>query len=202
MTDDTWRRDRDDEEDEPLFDEPSPTRDQEAVDDRSDVRRQRHRVPSALDRTADGRGAPPRPRGDVVAADALGDDDELDVWSSFTSESPVWKDDSPTEPRPPTPCHGVAAHRDSTTWSPREHDESAWSPASRAGSRSAPIRRACRAAHRCRPAGDAAASRRAPGRAARGRRRSRRIATCRWRRGRIADRGGVRRRADVASRWA
>ena len=25
-------------------------------------------------------------------------DDELDVWSSFTSESPVWKDDSPTEP--------------------------------------------------------------------------------------------------------
>ena len=33
MTDDTWRRDRDDEEDESLFGEHEPTRDQEAVDD-------------------------------------------------------------------------------------------------------------------------------------------------------------------------
>ena len=33
MTDDTWRRDRDDEEDEPLFGDHEPTRDQETVDD-------------------------------------------------------------------------------------------------------------------------------------------------------------------------
>ena len=58
MTDDTWRRDRDDEEDEPLFGEHEPTRDQEAVDDgltfgASDTGR------SLIDRTANRRAAPP-----------------------------------------------------------------------------------------------------------------------------------------------
>jgi phosphatidate cytidylyltransferase len=32
-----------------------------------------------------------------VGADEYGDDDELDVWSSFSSEAPVWKDDEVTE---------------------------------------------------------------------------------------------------------
>jgi phosphatidate cytidylyltransferase len=98
MTDDTWRRD--DEEDEPLFGEHEPTRDHEAVDDgltfgASDTGSLPHWTEPPT-------GELPRlgREGDVVAADGLGDDDELDVWSSFTSESPVWKDDSPTEPGP------------------------------------------------------------------------------------------------------
>ncbi len=35
------------------------------------------------------------PRFDAPAAAGHDDDDELDVWSSFSSESPVWKDDEP-----------------------------------------------------------------------------------------------------------
>ncbi len=100
MTDDTWRRDRDDEEDEPLFGEHEPTRDHEAVDDgltfgASDTGSLPHWTEPPT-------GELPRleREADVAAADAIGDDDELDVWSSFTSESPVWKDDSPTEPGP------------------------------------------------------------------------------------------------------
>ena len=100
MTDDTWRRDRDDEEDEPLFDEHEPTRDQEAVDDgltfgASDTGSLPHWTEPPT-------GELPRldPDSVVIASGAAGDDDELDVWSSFTSESPVWKDDSPTEPGP------------------------------------------------------------------------------------------------------
>jgi phosphatidate cytidylyltransferase len=100
MTDDTWRRDRDDEEDEPLFDEHEPTRDQEAVDDgltfgASDTGSLPHWTEPPT-------GELPRldPDSVVIASGAVGDDDELDVWSSFTSESPVWKDDSPTEPGP------------------------------------------------------------------------------------------------------
>jgi phosphatidate cytidylyltransferase len=99
MTDDTWRRDRDDEEDEPLFGEHEPTRDHEAVDEgltfgASDTGSLPHWTEPPT-------GELPRlgEDADVVAADAVGDD-ELDVWSSFTSESPVWKDDSPTEPGP------------------------------------------------------------------------------------------------------
>ena len=98
MTDDTWRRDRDDEEDEPLFDEHEPTRDQEAVDDgltfgASDTGSLPHWTEPPT-------GELPRldPDAVVVATGGVGDDEELDVWSSFTSESPVWKDDSPTEP--------------------------------------------------------------------------------------------------------
>ena len=99
MTDDTWRRDRDDEEDEPLFDEHEPTRDQEAVDDgltfgASDTGSLPHWTEPPT-------GELPRldldPDAEVIVP-ADGADDELDVWSSFTSESPVWKDDSPTEP--------------------------------------------------------------------------------------------------------
>ncbi len=98
MTDDTWRRDRGDEEDEPLFGEHEPTRDQEAVD-------------GGLTFGASDTGSLPHwtepPTGEIprldqeaeAAAGSVGDD-ELDVWSSFTSESPVWKDDSPTEPGP------------------------------------------------------------------------------------------------------
>jgi phosphatidate cytidylyltransferase len=94
MTDETWRRDRDDEEDEPLFGEHEPTRDQEAVDD-------------GLTFGASDTGSLPHwtepPTGELPRLDtevegvipaAIDDDVELDVWSSFTSESPVWKDDS------------------------------------------------------------------------------------------------------------
>ncbi|MFW2332607.1 phosphatidate cytidylyltransferase [Ilumatobacter sp.] len=39
------------------------------------------------------------PRFDVPeSADDPDEDDELDVWSSFSSESPVWKDDEPADP--------------------------------------------------------------------------------------------------------
>ena len=99
MTDDTWRRD-DDEEDEPLFGEHEPTRDQEAVDDgltfgASDTGSLPHWTEPPT-------GELPRlgREGDVVAADALGDDDELDVWSSFTSESPGLEGRFPDRTRP------------------------------------------------------------------------------------------------------
>jgi phosphatidate cytidylyltransferase len=94
MTDDTWRRDRDDEEDEPLLDEHEPTRDQEAVDD-------------GLTFGASDTGSLPHwtepPTGELPRLDTevegelpgdVDEDAELDVWSSFTSESPVWKDDA------------------------------------------------------------------------------------------------------------
>jgi phosphatidate cytidylyltransferase len=98
MTDDTWRRDRDEEHEEPLFDDHEPTRDQEAVD-------------GGLTFGASDTGSLPHwtepPTGELPlldqesgAAGPAGDEEELDVWSSFTSESPVWKDDSPTEPGP------------------------------------------------------------------------------------------------------
>ena len=98
MTDDTWRRDRDDEDDELLGDH-APTRDQDAVD-------------GGLTFGASDTGSLPHwtepPTGElplldqesVAAAGPVGDDEELDVWSSFTSESPVWKDDSPTGTAP------------------------------------------------------------------------------------------------------
>jgi phosphatidate cytidylyltransferase len=99
MTDDTWRRD-DEEEDEPLFGEHEPTRDHEPVDDgltfgASDTGSLPHWTEPPT-------GELPRLglEDDVAAEGAIGDDDELDVWSSFTSESPVWRDDSPTEPGP------------------------------------------------------------------------------------------------------
>ena len=179
MTDDTWRRDRDDEEDEPLFDEHEPTRDHEAVDDgltfgASDTGSLPHwtepptgEVPR-LDREAD-----------VVAADAVGDDDELDVWSSFTSESPVWKDDSPTEPGPDavpggrrTGQHDVVAQRSRQRGRPRavaDHDRY------RSVGHAAPAAGADRPATR-RPAGGSSGEQPALGV------RNRRVATCRWRR--------------------
>ncbi len=47
------------------------------------------------------------PTGEIPRFDSTGatdqmasDDEELDVWSSFSSEAPVWKDDTPIEPGP------------------------------------------------------------------------------------------------------
>ncbi|MEX2627140.1 MAG: hypothetical protein WD225_09655, partial [Ilumatobacteraceae bacterium] len=37
-------------------------------------------------------------------------DDELDVWSSFTSESPVWRDDVPAEPTGEVPATTTGPH--------------------------------------------------------------------------------------------
>ena len=47
------------------------------------------------------------PTGEVPRLDAEADptdDEELDVWSSFSSESPVWKDDEPIDAQASTPA--------------------------------------------------------------------------------------------------
>jgi phosphatidate cytidylyltransferase len=95
MTDDIWRRDRDDEEEEPLFGDTESARDQEAAD-------------GALTFGESDTGSLPHwtepPTGELPKLDteaaAAGDDEELDVWSSFTSETPIWKDDAPTTSGP------------------------------------------------------------------------------------------------------
>jgi phosphatidate cytidylyltransferase len=106
MSDDIWRDRRDDDdfsEFGSLFDDAEPTQHIPEVDDR----------PAADDGAAlrfddGGSGALPHwtepPTGQTPRFDDHGDrdgveDEELDVWSSFSSESPVWKDDDPvTEP--------------------------------------------------------------------------------------------------------
>ena len=98
------------------------------------------------------------------------DDDELDVWSSFSSESPVWQDDEPIEAQAPAGDRNLGQQRRAPTTRRRSaastaacRAESEVVGASRAGSRSAPILRASRAG---RPPAAAAARRRraAPGR--------------------------------------
>ncbi len=56
-------------------------------------------------------GEVPRLDPDALAASgpsAADEDDELDVWSSFSSEAPVWKDDLPDEDDPPADPSGAA----------------------------------------------------------------------------------------------
>jgi phosphatidate cytidylyltransferase len=111
MSDDIWRDRRDDDdfsEFGSLFDEAAPTENLPEVPGRGDD--------SSDDSLSFGEGSGPLPHwtepptgeiprfdttrqaGSADSADA--DHDELDVWSSFSSESPVWKDDQPVESAP------------------------------------------------------------------------------------------------------
>ena len=100
MSDDMWRerRDRDDfSEYGSLFDDAEPTQNLDEVDKKKE--------PGAISFGASDTGNLPHwtdpPTGEVprldVEPDDLEEDSELDVWSSFSSESPVWQDDEPPE---------------------------------------------------------------------------------------------------------
>ena len=101
MSDDMWRerRDRDDfSEYGSLFDDAEPTQN---IDE---VRSKKAKEAEAISFGASDTGNLPHwtdpptgevPRLDVDDAAAVGEDEELDVWSSFSSESPVWQDDEP-----------------------------------------------------------------------------------------------------------
>jgi phosphatidate cytidylyltransferase len=100
MSDDMWRerRDRDDfSEYGSLFDDAEPTDNLEQV-------QRRHSGEISFGDSPTGSlphwTEPPTgevPRLDVGGGDEYGDDEELDVWSSFSSEAPVWKDDEEAE---------------------------------------------------------------------------------------------------------
>lgn len=114
MSDDSWRRNRDDDFSEfgSLFDDAEPTQnlppvDQEAVeavitpqsdgsdDDSGSISFGDSDTGSLPHWTEPPTGEIPRfETPDPAPAD---DHEELDVWSSFSSESPVWKDDEPAE---------------------------------------------------------------------------------------------------------
>jgi phosphatidate cytidylyltransferase len=127
MSDDMWRdrRDRDDfSEYGSLFDDAEPTQNLDEVrPPRHEPRRQAasRDDSSSISFGAGDTGSLPHwtepPTGEVPRLDAATDDahdvvdDELDVWSSFSSESPVWKDDEPVEStviaaEPPEPRSG------------------------------------------------------------------------------------------------
>ena len=102
MSDDMWRdrRDRDDfSEYGSLFDDAEPTENLEEIE--------RRRTTGQISVGDSDTGSLPHwtepptrevPRLDVSGGEEYaGDEDELDVWSSFSSEAPVWKDDEPTE---------------------------------------------------------------------------------------------------------
>lgn len=110
MSDESWRSRRDDDYSEfgSLFDDAEPTQNLPPVD----TGRSAASEPDAGDSDSisfgdSGTGSLPHwtepPTGEIPkfeAAAAAGDgdpDDELDVWSSFSSESPVWKDDEVDE---------------------------------------------------------------------------------------------------------
>jgi phosphatidate cytidylyltransferase len=119
MSDDMWRdrRDRDDfSEYGSLFDEAEPT---QGIDE---VARRRTGELSFGDSDT---GSLPHwtepptgevPRLDVAGSDEYGDgEEELDVWSSFSSEAPVWKDDDSTDSLAPVaeapPARTTGQHR-------------------------------------------------------------------------------------------
>lgn len=119
MSDDMWRdrRDRDDFSDYgSLFDEAEPT---QSIDE---VGRRRTGELSFGDSDT---GSLPHwtepptgevPRLDVARGDEYADEEEeLDVWSSFSSEAPVWKDDDPTDSIAPVveapPARTTGQHR-------------------------------------------------------------------------------------------
>ena len=118
-------------------------------------------------------------------------DDDVDVWSSFTTESPIWRDDVTDDPTGDqtgdTDLTGeVRADSLSEPMSrPADRARSRWSrrDASPAASPSAPTRPACPGARRRAPAVAAPRPRRAPAarpaRRARRPSRHRRRATCR-----------------------
>lgn len=99
MSDDMWRdrRDRDDfSEYGSLFDDAEPTENLDQVE-----RRHSGEISFGDSSTGSLPHWTEPPTGEVprldVGGDEYGDDEELDVWSSFSSEAPVWKDDEPTD---------------------------------------------------------------------------------------------------------
>jgi phosphatidate cytidylyltransferase len=108
MSDDMWRerRDRDDfSEYGSLFDDAEPTQNIDEV--RGKKAAKESRESEAITFGASDTGNLPHwtdpPTGEVPRLDVEDgvDDDELDVWSSFSSESPVWQDDEPIEAQAP-----------------------------------------------------------------------------------------------------
>ena len=108
MSDDMWRerRDRDDFSDYgSLFDDAEPTQNIDEVAGK----RQKAKESEAITFGASDTGNLPHwtdpPTGEVprldVESDAVDDDEELDVWSSFSSESPVWQEDEASEAQAP-----------------------------------------------------------------------------------------------------
>ncbi|HUF99007.1 MAG TPA: phosphatidate cytidylyltransferase [Ilumatobacter sp.] len=108
MTDDRWRerRDADDfSEFGSLFDDAEPTQDLEEV---VPPRRPAADTEEGISFGDSDTGSLPHwtepPTGEVPRFDAAAPEadpeehDDVDVWSSFSSESPVWKDDEPVEP--------------------------------------------------------------------------------------------------------
>jgi phosphatidate cytidylyltransferase len=104
MSDDMWRagKDRDDfSEYGSLFDDAEPTQNIDEVRGKKES--------DQISFGASDTGKLPHwtdpPTGEVPRLEAGGhegvDDDELDVWSSFSSESPVWQDDDPVEAQAP-----------------------------------------------------------------------------------------------------
>ena len=116
MSDDIWRDRRDDDdfsEFGSLFDDAEPTQNIDETSGPSSPRREPDDEPLSFG--DEGTGALPHwtepPTGEIprfdtdAVAETDHDDEELDVWSSFSSEAPVWKDD-PTpmgEVEPPVP---------------------------------------------------------------------------------------------------
>jgi phosphatidate cytidylyltransferase len=113
MSDEGWRERRDPDdfsEYGSLFDEAEPTQDVAEVDPRpkSEPKRPDQGDDGPIDFgdsdtgslphwTEPPTGEVPRLDPDTLAGVGSDDDEELDVWSSFSSEAPVWKDDLPDE---------------------------------------------------------------------------------------------------------
>jgi phosphatidate cytidylyltransferase len=128
MSDDMWSRDEEGRKRAPLFGDDEPTTRSEAIgDDPFDTDDETASDASTDDAsgslsfgegdtgslphwTDPPTGEVPRLEGRPPAADDPPLDDELDVWSSFTSESPVWRDDAPAEPTGEVPAHTTGQH--------------------------------------------------------------------------------------------
>jgi len=118
MSDDMWRerRDRDDfSEYGSLFDDAEPTQNIDEV--RKKAAKESKEAEAISFGTSDTGNLPhwtDPPTGEVPrldVSDAVGDDDELDVWSSFSSESPVWQDDEPIEAPAPAATKSTGQQR-------------------------------------------------------------------------------------------
>lgn len=124
MSDDIWRRD-DERERKPLFSDdadddrrPPPAEGDDAAGEDSS---------SGLSFGSGDTGSLPHwtepptgeiPRLDAAATDPDDDaplDDELDVWSTFTSESPVWRDDAAADTGPDQPTRQITGQQPRTT---------------------------------------------------------------------------------------